>query len=268
MGFFAPNLTRLAAEGHANLLAGDAESEAAGEALRRAWPDQAYESLVVTAVHRSGGLTAVDLGYATRLARAVRGRRSAEGDTSRARARLAAGGRRAAAQQGRDGCARCRASVHFVRRPGDSRGDRLATVAGASSPARPAGRAGGALDGRCSHRTRLHEQRPDLSPSRSGRHRRVATRRPVRRLPLRLAGPNSHGDNRDQPGDLSKRPGLDDPRRMGGLAARRVVPGRSPFWVWDGFLSIRLVAFWRALASTATPPARWGSRWNGRRQHF
>ena len=33
MGFFAPNLTRLAAESHANLLEGEAESEAAGEAL-------------------------------------------------------------------------------------------------------------------------------------------------------------------------------------------------------------------------------------------
>ncbi len=69
MGFFAPNLTRLAAQSHANLLGEDAESEAAGEALRTAWPDQAYESLVVTAVHRSGGLATVDLGYVTRLAK-------------------------------------------------------------------------------------------------------------------------------------------------------------------------------------------------------
>ena len=134
MGFFAPNLTRLAAEGQANLLGGDAESQGAGEALRRAWPDQAYESLVVAALHRSGGLAAVDLGYATRLAKRIGERRSAEGDTSRARAGLAAGGRRAAAQQGRDRRARCRASVHLVRRPGDSGGGRLAPVAGASRP--------------------------------------------------------------------------------------------------------------------------------------
>ena len=192
MGFFAPNLTRLAAEGQANLLGGDAESHGAGEALRTAWPDQAYESLVVAALHRAGGLTAVDLGYATRLAERIGERRSAEGGASRARAGLAAGGRRAAAQQGRDGRARGRASVHFVRRPGDSRGGRLAPVAGASSPARPAGRAGGALGGRCPDRTRLHEQRPDLSRSRGGGHRRLAARRPVRRLPLRLAGPRSH----------------------------------------------------------------------------
>ena len=71
MGFFAPNLTRLAAEGQANLLGRDAESLVAGEALRRAWPDQAYESLVVAALHRSGGLTAVDLGYAARLAERI-----------------------------------------------------------------------------------------------------------------------------------------------------------------------------------------------------
>jgi putative drug exporter of the RND superfamily len=52
MGSFAPNLTSLAAQSHANLLGRDAESAAAGEALRTAWPDQAHESLVVTAIYR------------------------------------------------------------------------------------------------------------------------------------------------------------------------------------------------------------------------
>ena len=140
MGFFAPNLTRLAAEGQANLLGRDAESLGAGEALRRAWPDQAYESLVVAALHRAGGLTAVDLGYATRLAERIGGEDRPQGGASRARAGLAAGGRPAAAQQGRDGRARGRASVHLVRCPGDSRGGRLAPVAGASRPARPSAR--------------------------------------------------------------------------------------------------------------------------------
>jgi putative drug exporter of the RND superfamily len=65
---FAPNLTRIAALGQANLLGRDAESFAASEALRRAWPDRAYESLAVAALYRSGGLTADDLSYATRLA--------------------------------------------------------------------------------------------------------------------------------------------------------------------------------------------------------
>ncbi len=68
MCFVAPNLTRLAAEGQANLLGRDAESRSADDALRRSWPDQAYESLVVAALHRSSGLTPVDLGYAARLA--------------------------------------------------------------------------------------------------------------------------------------------------------------------------------------------------------
>jgi putative drug exporter of the RND superfamily len=51
MGLLAPNLTRLAAEGQAGLLGGDAESLRAAEVLRRAWPDLAYESLVVAALH-------------------------------------------------------------------------------------------------------------------------------------------------------------------------------------------------------------------------
>jgi RND superfamily putative drug exporter len=73
MGFFAPNLTRLAAEGQAKLLGKDAESEGAGEALRAAWPDEAYESLVVAALHRSGGLAPVDLSYWARLAKRAGG---------------------------------------------------------------------------------------------------------------------------------------------------------------------------------------------------
>ncbi len=52
-GFLAPNLTRLAAQGQANLLGGDAESRGAGEARRLAWPDQAYESLVVLGLRSS-----------------------------------------------------------------------------------------------------------------------------------------------------------------------------------------------------------------------
>ena len=54
VGLCAPNLTRLAAEGQAHLAGEDAESLRASEALRRAWPDQAYESLAVAALHRAG----------------------------------------------------------------------------------------------------------------------------------------------------------------------------------------------------------------------
>jgi RND superfamily putative drug exporter len=71
MGALAPNLTRVAAEGQANLLGRNAESWAAGEALRKEWPDQAHESLIVAALHRSGGLTQADIGYATRLAERI-----------------------------------------------------------------------------------------------------------------------------------------------------------------------------------------------------
>ena len=39
-----------------------------------AWPDQAYESLAVAALHRAGGLTAADLGYAKRLAERIEGK--------------------------------------------------------------------------------------------------------------------------------------------------------------------------------------------------
>ena len=71
MGCFAPNLTRLAAVGQANRLGRESESFAAAEAVRSAWPDQAYESLMVAALHRSGGLTAADFAYATRLAQRI-----------------------------------------------------------------------------------------------------------------------------------------------------------------------------------------------------
>jgi putative drug exporter of the RND superfamily len=68
---FSPNLTRLAAEGQANLLGGGAESLKASEALRAAWPDQAYESLVVAALYRKEGLLALDFGYARRLTQRI-----------------------------------------------------------------------------------------------------------------------------------------------------------------------------------------------------
>jgi RND superfamily putative drug exporter len=68
IGVLAPDLTRLAAEGQAKMLPADAESLRAAELVGRAWPDQAYESMAVVALHRAAGLTAADLGYARRLA--------------------------------------------------------------------------------------------------------------------------------------------------------------------------------------------------------
>ncbi len=68
LGCFSPNLTRLAAEGQARLLGGDSESQATSELIHAVWPDQAYESLVVAALYRPGGLKPGDLDFGARLA--------------------------------------------------------------------------------------------------------------------------------------------------------------------------------------------------------
>jgi RND superfamily putative drug exporter len=64
----SPDLTRLAAEGQANLLPKDSESAQAALVVRRAWPDQWYDSMAVVALYRDGGLTEDDRDYARRLA--------------------------------------------------------------------------------------------------------------------------------------------------------------------------------------------------------
>ena len=65
----APDLTRLAAEGQAQLLTGAEESRRAAEMVRECWPDQSYESRIVAMAHRDGGLTEADRRFAARLAR-------------------------------------------------------------------------------------------------------------------------------------------------------------------------------------------------------
>ncbi|HWE36832.1 MAG TPA: MMPL family transporter [Isosphaeraceae bacterium] len=65
----APDLSRLAAEGQANLLPADIESARAAGFLREAWPDQWYASMAVAALHRQGGLDAADRAFAARLAK-------------------------------------------------------------------------------------------------------------------------------------------------------------------------------------------------------
>src|SRR4051794_27797115 len=52
VGFCAPNLTRIAAEGQARMLGNDAESRRAAELVAQSWPDQAYGSMAVVALHR------------------------------------------------------------------------------------------------------------------------------------------------------------------------------------------------------------------------
>ena len=68
VGLTAPNLTRLAAEGQSKLLGNEAESRRAAELVRRAWPDQSYESTAVLAVYRPSGLTEADNRFAADLA--------------------------------------------------------------------------------------------------------------------------------------------------------------------------------------------------------
>ncbi len=67
IGSLSPNLTKLAAEGQAKMLASNAESRRAAELVNQSWPDQSYESMVVAALHRPAGLTDADRQYARRL---------------------------------------------------------------------------------------------------------------------------------------------------------------------------------------------------------
>ncbi len=67
----APDLTKLAAEGQANLLPEDAESAKMARAIAKGWPDQAYESMAVAVLHRPSGLTSEDKAFAVRLAKRI-----------------------------------------------------------------------------------------------------------------------------------------------------------------------------------------------------
>src|SRR4051812_2314205 len=68
VGLLSPDLTRLGAEGQANLLTGEA-SESLRTALEvgRDWPDQYYEALAIVVLHRPGGLIEADPDFARRL---------------------------------------------------------------------------------------------------------------------------------------------------------------------------------------------------------
>jgi RND superfamily putative drug exporter len=73
IGLAAPDLTRLAAEGQANLIPKDSESGRAAALLAQFWPDASYASLAVAALHRPEGLGPADADYAQRLADAFAG---------------------------------------------------------------------------------------------------------------------------------------------------------------------------------------------------
>ena len=63
----APSLTRLAAEGQANLLPKDSESFRVKELVNRAWPEQSSQSTAVVVLERPGKLSADDTRFARRL---------------------------------------------------------------------------------------------------------------------------------------------------------------------------------------------------------
>ena len=73
VGWLSPNLTKLAAEGQAKMLASDAESRRAAELVKQSWPDEAYEAMAVAVLHRPGGLTAADREFALRLSQRFEG---------------------------------------------------------------------------------------------------------------------------------------------------------------------------------------------------
>ena len=77
VGCLSPNLTKLAAEGQAKMLASDAESRRAAELVKQSWPDEAYEAMAVAVLHRPGGLTAADRAIRAAAVAAVRGCRTA-----------------------------------------------------------------------------------------------------------------------------------------------------------------------------------------------
>jgi RND superfamily putative drug exporter len=68
VGLTAPSLTKIAAEGQANLLPRDAESVRIAELVAKFWPDQSSQSTAVVALERTGGLTPEDRRYAGLLA--------------------------------------------------------------------------------------------------------------------------------------------------------------------------------------------------------
>ncbi len=67
----SPDLTRLAAEGQANLLPKFSESAVASALVRETWPDQSYQCTMVLGLKRDEGLTEEDKAFAGRVAAAI-----------------------------------------------------------------------------------------------------------------------------------------------------------------------------------------------------
>ena len=200
VGYWAPSLTRLAAEGQGKLLGKDAESQLAADGLSLAWPDQAYESLAVAAFYRADGLTANDIACAKRL----RGGSRAETIplqcyvySGRTQRRISLNGYSAGTGQSYSWPLLCPRRLwlpqHMRQLPGFSRrceqtSSTFPTVSLCAGWVMPS-------------LARLYEQCPDVARSRRGGHCRTFARCPVRRLPLSLARSRSLGDDRGQPRD-------------------------------------------------------------------
>lgn len=67
----SPDLTRLAAEGQANLLPKLSESSVAAALVRETWPDQSYQCTLVLGLRRESKLTDEDKVYARKVSEAV-----------------------------------------------------------------------------------------------------------------------------------------------------------------------------------------------------
>lgn len=67
----SPDLTKLAAEGQANLLPALSESSVASALVRETWPDQSYQSTLVLGLRREKGLLPGDHKYATEVSKAI-----------------------------------------------------------------------------------------------------------------------------------------------------------------------------------------------------
>ncbi|MFM7591066.1 MAG: MMPL family transporter, partial [Isosphaeraceae bacterium] len=67
----SPDLTRLAAEGQANLLPNLSESAVAAALVRETWPDQSYQCTLVLGLQRVAGLTEKDKQFSKKVGEAI-----------------------------------------------------------------------------------------------------------------------------------------------------------------------------------------------------
>ena len=192
VGLAAPNLTRLAAEGQANLLPSRDESVRVGQIVARAWPDQAYQSVAVVALHREPKLTTADKDFARRLAAIFdlpgRPRELIRVMGPHSAPEMAA---RLVSHDGPCGWCSSRCRPRSSARP--PTGGRLAQKESRPRSTASGPRARGALDGGRGDRPRLHERRPEVARPRGGRDGRAAADGAAGRLPVAAAGPGPAG---------------------------------------------------------------------------